>query len=340
MTALKKAFAPHLGRNIVFGRKKPHVPRFSPRLSHYLKAAAPTPPSSVDFSSKAASVLADIYGNDELGDCVIAGNYHVVAVETGNAGDLFHATKAQILGDYEAIGGYNPNAPLVHGENPTDQGCDVSAALTYYVRHGYANGTKLLGFVSTDAKNKAEVMSGIDLFENAVLGMCLPDAWVNPFPEGNGFVWDVAGDPVEENGHCVIAVGYDASGVLIDSWGLIGKISWAALAKYATAAGGGEMFFALTPDQMTKGSMKAPNGFAWTDLIADFDALGGNVPEPAPVVPPPNPPTPVAPPPAANVTLAQAESWVTAGFVGRSSIMTKSQAISSAKAGLVNHWPK
>ena len=72
-------------------------------LKDYLDhARLPAPPASCDFSSAASSVLANIYGNDRLGDCVIAAGYHVTGVETGNAGDLFTASDAQIIADYNA----------------------------------------------------------------------------------------------------------------------------------------------------------------------------------------------------------------------------------------------
>ena len=50
-------------------------------------------PEEVDYSEKADAVLRDIFLNDEHGDCVIAGGYHVVGVETGNAGISFTRQK-------------------------------------------------------------------------------------------------------------------------------------------------------------------------------------------------------------------------------------------------------
>ena len=129
-----------------------------------------------------------------------------------------------------------------------------------------------------------------------MFGIDLPDAWITPFPSASGFVWDVAGASDPNNGHCVIGLGYNAQGVIIDSWGMLGTITWAAVAKYCAANVGGELFTVITPDQLAKGQTTAPNGVAWSTLISDFDALGGNVPVPAPTPTPPAP-TPVPPTP-------------------------------------------
>ena len=288
---IKQVFSPHHGHHVRFGRKRSTV-RPKLFLKSYLVEHAgvlPSAPASCDYSPKAAAVLADIYGNDQLGDCVIAGGYHVCGVETGNAGAPFHATSAQIIHDYSAIGGYVP------GDPSTDQGCDLQTALKYWEKTGFANKTKLLGHIAVDATNQQEVELACYLFENLYFGMALPDHWVNPFPSGNGFTWDVAGAPDPENGHCIMGFGYDAHGVKIDSWGMLGTLTWAAVKKYAAASGGGELYAMLTPDQLAKGQSKAPNGIDWSALISDFDSMGGNVPVPSPAPTPPSPPAPPAP---------------------------------------------
>ena len=348
MKALKSAFAPSLSRMIKFGRRTPVAPGHKFRLRNYLRASLPAPPASCDYSPAALKALAQMYGNDNLGDCVIAGGYHIEGVETGNAGDMFIATSAQIVKDYGSIGGYVP------GDPSTDNGCDEDTATNWWESHGFANGTKLLGAIALDPANITEVMQGIDLFEDCMFGVNLPDAWVNPMPSKSGFVWDVAGAPVPENGHCFIGYGYNGKGVLISTWGMIGLITWAALQKYCAASAGGQLLLLLTPDQLAKGQAKAPNGVAWTDLISDFDTMGGNVPVPAPAptptpTPTPTPPTPTPPkptptPPApaptpSSVGLKQAIAWAVAGLSPLHPVLTKTQAESAVTASLTKNWP-
>jgi hypothetical protein len=303
MTALKEIAAPHLGRTVKMGRRRPRALGMRLRLKHYLKL--PAMPASCDYSAKALPVLRNIYGNDRLGDCVIAGGYHIVGVETGNAGVLFTAADNQIVGDYSAIGGYDPNDPN------TDQGCDEETALNFWQNQGFVDGTKICGWLAVDATDQSEVQAAMFLFENLMFGIELPDEWINPFPSTDGFVWDVAGQPDPNNGHAVIGLGYDPSGVQIDSWGLFGTITWPAVAQYAARGVGGQLFVILTPDQLAKGADKAPNGIDWATLVADFNAMGGMAPIPTPI-----PPTP----PDLSPSLADAQVW--------------------AAAGLAQNWPK
>lgn len=306
-------------KTLKLGRNRPVAvgPHF--RLKNYLRASLPPPPPSVDYSGPAASALVDPLGNDSLGDCVIAAGYHMVEVETANAGGLWVPSSTQIVQDYSAIGGYVP------GDASTDNGCDEVTALNYWQDHGFANGVKLLGWLSVDATNMVEVKSAIELFENSFLTFEVPDAWINPFPSADGFVWDV-GTPNPNQGHAVCAVGYDASGVQIDSWGLRGTVTWAAVSSLCNPNVGGGLYVVLTPDQLARGTTKAPNGFPWVELVGDFDVMGGTVP------------IPVGP---SGVTLANAQAWAKAGIeTDPHHIMTKSTAIGYARAGLAVNWPK
>ena len=182
-------------------------------------------------------------------------------------------------------------------------------------------------------------MSAIYLFENLYFGLELPDAYVNPTPSSSGFTWDVAGDPDPSNGHCIVGTGYTAAGVKVDTWGLLGTFTWAAIAKYCTEKANGALYVILTPDQLTKGQTKAPNGVDWTSLIADFDAIGGSVPVPGPSPTPAPGPTP-PPGPTASVTLAQAQAWAVSKLAKGHSTLAQSQAVSLVKQGLAGNWPK
>lgn len=307
MLLIKEVFAPHLNRSVKFGRRRsskiyPHV-----RLGHYLDLRRlPAPPSSCDYSGLATSVLANPFDNaptpgypyGPLGNCVVAGGYHVTGVATGNAGDLFTATPNQIVRDYSAIGGYVP------GDPSTDNGCDLQTAMRYWQTNGFADGTKLAGWAAIDATNVAEIQACLFLFENLYMGVELPNGWITPFPSANGFTWDLSGAPDPNNGHCIMSCGYDKSGVKIGTWGLLGTLTYQALAAYLVASAGGELYVLLTPDQLAQGQSVAPNGVAWSDLLADLASLGGNAPAPAP---------PAPSPPVTTLTLAQVQAAAGAG---------------------------
>lgn len=251
------------GGQVKLGRNRPpHRSKLA--LSSYLELAKlPTPPPTIDYAAKALEALANIYENDRIGDCVIAGGYHLVGVWTGNAtGMPFLASRAQILADYAAIGGY------VDGDEATDNGCNEQDALKYWIETGFADGSKLAGWVGVDATNVGEVMAAAFLFEDLLLGIELPDAWLSDFAMTT---WDVAGEPNPENGHCVVVVGYNGEGVQISTWGMVKTITWAALAKYCSASSGGEMYALLDPDELAID--RAPNGLDLEQLSADLEAL-------------------------------------------------------------------
>ena len=289
--ALKEVFAPHLNRTVKMGRTRPAVRMPRLKLSNYLLRKLPSPPTSIDYTSAASAVLSKVYLNDQLGDCVIAAGYHLEGVLTGNAGSPFLATDAQITADYSAIGGYVP------GDSSTDQGCDEQTALAYWASHGFASGNKLAGSIAVDATNEQECMTALWLFENLYMGVELPDAWISPFPSASGFTWDVAsGGTDPNNGHAIGGfAGADASGVTISTWGLLGLLTWKALSSYMVPGVHGELYTCIGPEMIIAAMGKAPNGFDWSQLIADFDSLGGTIPQPAP--PGPVPPTPAPPAP-------------------------------------------
>lgn len=265
---------PETKRTFRLGRRRPvaRCPRLS--LRNYLTRRTPKPPPGCDYTKKAAAALSNIYGNDTLGDCVIAGMAHLVGLMTGNSGaSPFIYTSDQIVALYTAIGGYVP------GDPSTDNGCDEQTALNYWENNGAPAGSthRIAGWLAVDGADPVEVRTAMWLFENLYFGMQLPDAWINPMPSSPGFVWDAAGDADPDNGHCVAGVGYTSKGVTIDTWGMTGLVTDAAIAKYATRASGGELYTVVSQDGLNKATKKAPNGFDWSQLIADFDSMGGTL---------------------------------------------------------------
>lgn len=253
-------------------RPKAYHPRL--RLNNYLLKSLPPPPLTCDYTPLASSALSQMYGNDTLGDCVIAGIAHVVGVLTGNSdsNNPFIYTQDQIVALYSAIGGY------ILGDDSTDNGCDEETALAYWQQNGAPIGShKIVGRLAVDSTNLEECQNALYLFENLVFAVELPNEWISPFPSAPGFIWDVAEDPDPNNGHSFISAGYDSSSFKIDSWGMLGNITNEAVAKYASASSNGQLFTVLSQDSIARASQKAPSGFDWSQLVADFDSLGGAV---------------------------------------------------------------
>lgn len=266
---------PITGQTVRFGRKRPvvHFPRLS--LGNYLMKSLPAPPSTVDYSPDAMAALGLMYENDTLGDCVIAAQAHLVGVFTGNAnsGSPVIFSDGQIISRYSQIGGYVP------GDSSTDNGCDMQVALAFWQQHGMmpahpmVNKHRIAGWMAVNPASMTEMMTALWLFENLSIGMELPDKWVSPFPSTSGFVWNVAGPADPNNGHNVPGLGYSSAGVMIDSWGMLGTLTWDAVAEYAASKNGGELYTVIATDTIEKAQQKAPAGFDFSQLMADFDSL-------------------------------------------------------------------
>jgi hypothetical protein len=261
---------PSTGRTFRMGRTRPIArgPRFN--LRNYLKQSLPAPPPTVNYAIPAAAPsLAEMYLNDQLGDCVIACMGHMQGVFTAGAtgtAELF--TNTQITSLYSAIGGYVPGNPN------TDNGCNEQTALNYWQQTGLISGdNKITAWLAVNGHDATEVRTALWLFENLMFGFELPDAWINPFPSTSGFLWTKAGAPDPENGHCVYGYGYAEAGVQISTWGMTGTITFPAIKQYTSNRDGGELYTVLTEDAINKATDKAPSGFDFSQLLADLDSM-------------------------------------------------------------------
>ena len=218
--------------------------------------------------------------NDRLGCCVVSAIGHLLGVFSANALEpLIDLTDEQIKILYGMLSGYDENAPLdTNGNNPTDQGIDEVTALNFWQNFGAPKGSnEIAGWMQVNAANPIEVRTAIWLFENLLYGVDLPDAYIDPAPEESGFIWDVAGPSNPDNGHAFISAAYDESGCKIDTWAMEGTMTDAANSKYAVPAAGGALYTVFTYQSIIKATGKAQNGFAGASLVADFNAMGGNI---------------------------------------------------------------
>lgn len=277
---MRKIYSPHHGLYLPIGGRL--VPKARPKLrfADYIKDSAsnilPKAPDAVDYSVAAPGALEKVYLNDKLGCCVVAALCHARGVTSGNASGDPHGGGAVVFSndDIEKMytlfsgGVFNPADPA-----NTDQGCDESQALSLAQSVGFTDGVKLSGCIGVDGTNWEEVKLATYLFECLMSGQGLPEPWVTPFPSP-GAVWDVDGPAVPTNGHAVAYPGYTADGKLITvTWGFKMFETKAAIAAYATPAGGGELWAFLSPDIVARATGKAPTGFDFEQLQADLAAL-------------------------------------------------------------------
>jgi hypothetical protein len=252
------------------GRNRPDPTARRLRFVTYASPVLGPPPLRIDWQRHwSAQGLKNIYGNDELGDCTAVGAGHAIDIWRGAAGNQARLpTRADVIKFYSQTTGYVP------GDPSTDQGGDEITVLNSWRHKGFfEDGTgKIAAWVTVDGSDEIQVKQAIWLGETVYFGVELPDAWIDPEPESNGFFWGVAGPPNPNNGHAFVAVGYNSAGVQIDTWGLIGTVTWAAV-KFYTRGPGGQLYVMFSHDAIERANGKAPNGFDFATLLSDSASL-------------------------------------------------------------------
>jgi hypothetical protein len=268
---VKELVHPVTGQHVKFGRNRPSLEMLArPRLllGDYMIAEAlpPMPATTGARYQQVLDVVGRMYGNDKFGCCTKAGQAHLIGFFTGTANPPAATfTDQQVIDDYLRLTGGQDTGldEITVLEDWRD-----NKALPLGVQHSIA------GFAAVDATAKLHVQFALDAFPNLYLGLALPDAYVSPFPSGNGFTWDVAGDPDQENGHAIVASDYTEDGIIVWTWGMWGTMTWAALAKYLVPLVGGELHVVMTQEAINKASQKTTSGFDWVGLQADLPQIG------------------------------------------------------------------
>jgi hypothetical protein len=205
--------------NFKYGKKSPKRLMSTPALGDFLPKATEWPAVPAQgWESAVPSSALNVLGNDVYGDCAEAGALGLIQAMSYNAGRPLIPTTQDALNLYSAVTGFNPNAPLVNGQNPTDQGTALTDLLTYWQKTGITVGTtvhKIIGFASLDITSIPQMRYATYLFGGSYLGINCPES-----AEQDTSNWTYqAGSPIV-GGHCVVRVGEGAAGGKTRSWGM------------------------------------------------------------------------------------------------------------------------
>ena len=223
-------------------------------------APLPTPPPTLDASEGISNW--GMMLNDKLGDCTCAGCGHALEVFTKVAsGTEYVPPNSDVLKLYETQG-YKPSDPS------TDRGANEISVLSTWRKQGFS-GHSLYAYASVAPSNLPLVKTAAWMFYGLYLGLELP------LSAQSQTVWDVEDGPASQTdpgtwgGHCVWAVGYDASGVTVVTWGQLMKMTWAFWDKYCDET------YALIPgDFENLGTQPLANGFNAAQLAQDLSQVG------------------------------------------------------------------
>lgn len=239
-----------------FGKHPPKIDYRTLRLKDYLKSTLPPPPASMDVLARVykklknsdPATLFPMDGNDRLGDCTIAALAHAETVYNGLVG------KQEILATPAVVKVY---MTLTKG---VDSGLNELDVLNYWQSTG-VDGDKIMAFVSIDAKNHSHVQQAIQLFGGVYLGFQVQQDAIEAFDARKP--WTPG--PLTNDGHAVYAVGYDAVGVTVLTWGNTQRGTWAWWDECVDEA------YGILPPQAKKGDFSP--GFDFTKLKADLAAV-------------------------------------------------------------------
>jgi hypothetical protein len=297
---IRHAYDPGGRMSITFraGRLDPHPEDTHPRLKlgPRLTGALAPPPASADWYSEVAGW--PMYLNDQLGDCTCSSTGHIIeSASRYGEGDTLEVPQSAILAEYERVGGYVP------GDPSTDNGAVIQDVLADWRKTG-VGGHKCLVYAQVNISDLEEVRQAIDLFGVADLGITVTQGMMDAFNDGQPWT-DASGQSL--GGHCVPAVGYDASNVYVVTWGAVQAMSWTCFTQATD-----EAWIAVTPEwvDMASKTPADPLGVDLYGLGEDLSELTGEAnPFPAPAPMPEPEPTP-SPAPSPDDLLAELASLV------------------------------
>ncbi|MFT8442176.1 MAG: hypothetical protein ABF780_05635 [Bifidobacterium aquikefiri] len=238
------------------------------KLSTYLKHPLPAPPA--EANTEALPIWdANMFGNDTVGDCAIAGPAHETLFwEKHNGNAVANITTENVLQMYADVTGYDPKDP------DSDQGSVVADVVAYRRTHGLvdADGKKHTIAVGLGLSlTRDSVKQVINLFDACGLGIQVPSSLMdqtnNAQSEGTLPTWTVVDDSPIEGGHYVAALAYDKDYVYVNSWGMVCRMSWQFFDQYADEA------WAYLSQEDLNGQGISPDGFDLRQLQEDIKNL-------------------------------------------------------------------
>jgi hypothetical protein len=221
-------------------------------LKNYLTPQLAAPPAAYDVLQKLydklhsndPTKLFPMDGNDTLGDCTIAALAHAETVFRGLLGKSKIMPKSSVVKLY------------MHLSGGIDSGLKELDVLNYWQSHA-VGGDKIFAYVSMDPKNHTHVQQAIQLFGGVYLGFQVQQDCIQDFDARKPWT----PKPLTHEGHAVYAVGYDASGVTVLTWGNTQKGTWAWWDECVDEA------YAILPPEAKAGDF---SGFDFAQLQADL----------------------------------------------------------------------
>lgn len=211
------------------GRLPAKRPAALANLDVYATGKLPPPPPTMEVPK--AHYLID--GNDQYGDCTIAGVSHLISAWDAEVKqkDAVPMEK-QVVDEYFRLSG------------GVDSGLNEADVLKTWHTKGLF-GAKIAGYAPVNPTSLLQLHQSVAFYGGCYLGIECPLSAQEQF--SNGEMWTyVPGSPIE-GGHCVAALGYGPHGGLhCATWGGIAVLSAGFLAHFLDEA------WCILPHQMVE----------------------------------------------------------------------------------------
>jgi hypothetical protein len=180
-------------------------------------SSLPARPAARDWSQRGGVDTAyQMFGNDRLGDCVIASLLDEFLTWSGQTGADFQPSEQDALDGYQKFGGWDPSNSAA-----TDNGCVMLDVVSRIVKEPLA-GQTIRAFVHVDPKNLELMAAALEFFGGLWLGWDLPLAWQG------ADVWGVSPAGSTSGAWAPRSWGGHATHAPLWSPGMGGLITWCA----------------------------------------------------------------------------------------------------------------
>lgn len=207
------------------------------------------------------AIKPEMFMNDTLGDCAIAGSIEEVRLANALRGVTVNFTDQTAVQNYREITGYNPDDPN------SDQGTDVHQLYAFRQSKGIVDADgkqhKIVAYAGLTPGNFDELLVALYMFDMVGIGIEVPDYCEAQFEAGQP--WHLLrGYHQIEGGHYIPIVGAtDKDTGQLFTWGALGGITRTFYEKYNTVS-----VVALTEELFKDG--KSPEGVDMAKLAADL----------------------------------------------------------------------
>ncbi|OUJ12309.1 hypothetical protein [Acetobacter sp. DsW_063] len=201
------------------------------RMVEPLAAALPVPPLSANW---ATDVSWPMWANDRYGCCTQVGVASAIRTWTGAAQAPVLLSESQVLENYGAESGFNPDIPS------TDRGAVEVDVLERWRVEGYARPGQTRDYLTAygivNPQDVAAAQRSIAFLGGLYIGLSLPE-WACVVGCGD---WDYTPDRNNAiaGGHCVWLHGYDADWFYLNTWGEQKRMSHAFMRQFCDEAYG------------------------------------------------------------------------------------------------------